>query len=96
MTETREAYKTGSEEREPWHCPGCGECIGFIYRNPRRLVIDMDNVLFILRGDAEIRHDCGAIMRWVRRLEQHGLLDELGMEQNILSVDEPLEIDGNK
>jgi len=87
---------TGVAEREPWRCPGCGECIGYIYRNPRRLVLDTDNILFVLRGDAEIRHHCGATMRWIRRVEQHGILDELGMEQNILSDDEPSESDGNK
>lgn len=85
MTEPKPDYVVGVAEREPWRCPGCGECIGFIYRNPRRLVIDMDNILCVLRGDAQVTHlACGMSMRWVWRREQHGLLDELGMEQTIV------------
>ena len=90
MTETQAAYVEGTSERQPWHCPGCGEVIGFIYRNPRRLVIDTENILFVVRGDAEIRHHCGGCMKWVRRLEveYHGLLDELKMPQNIIETEE--------
>ena len=91
MTEPLPFYSAGvdtDKDREPWRCPGCWECIGFIYRHPRRLVIDTDNVLFVVRGDAEIRHHCGAVMHWLLKREKHGILEELETTQEIVEVDD--------
>ena len=87
MTETKAEYNAGAN-RQPWHCPGCGECIGFIYRHPRRIVVDTEDIFFVIRGDAEMRHHCGASMRWVWRRDEHGILDELEMTQNIIVTEE--------
>ena len=94
MTETQAEYVTKTvtdedgDKPKPWRCPGCGECIGHVYSNPRRMVIDTDNILFVLRGEAEIRHHCGASSYWTWRREEHGMLKELETTQEIIDTEE--------
>ena len=93
MTETQAEYVTktvtNTADRKPWRCLGCGEVIGFTYSHPRRLVIDTDNILFVVRGDAVITHTaCGAVMTWTWRREEHGILKELETTQEIIDTEE--------
>ena len=87
MTEIQADYKTGVD-RQPWHCSGCGECIGYIYRHPRRVVVDTEDIFFVIRGDAEMLHvPCGATTRWIWHREVHGILDELGTTQEVIEIE---------
>jgi hypothetical protein len=73
MTETREAYKTGTETQlVAWHCvtdkygEGCMGRMGVIHFDPTRLVVYRDGeIIAIIRGDAEIRCPmCGKPQDW--------------------------------